>query len=137
MGRRSTRKIHVYKRNSRKSKKTTRRIKRRNKQSIKTRKYRGGSPKLENIEPLLGNLKSHAVVSGILIKAITLGLVLNFDYKYGGVERQDQVHYNFEDNTMDVEDPQEEDPLGKFLNDTNIKDELKFHLNEYLEKNLV
>jgi len=44
--RRSTRKLTVYKRKSRKSKKTTRRVnrdvKRRNKQSIKRRNYRGG-----------------------------------------------------------------------------------------------
>ena len=40
--RRSTRKLHVYNRKSRKSKKTSRHVKRRNKQSIKRRNYRGG-----------------------------------------------------------------------------------------------
>ena len=40
--RRSTRKTHVYKRKSRKSKKTKRHVKRRNKQSIKRYNYRGG-----------------------------------------------------------------------------------------------
>ena len=44
--RRSTRKIHVYKRKSRNYKKTTtrdkRHVKRRNKQLIKRRNYRGG-----------------------------------------------------------------------------------------------
>ena len=41
--RRSTRKIHVYKRKSRKSKKTKRHVKRHNKQSIKRYNYRGGN----------------------------------------------------------------------------------------------
>ena len=48
--RRSTRKLNVYKRKSRKSKKTTRRdkrhVKRHNKQSIKRRNYRGGTREL-------------------------------------------------------------------------------------------
>ena len=102
-GRRSTRKLHVYKR---KSKKTTRHnkrhVKRHNKQSIKRRNYRGGISVLPHINQNDRSNNKHILIELNYIKKIVNTYYFEIKYRYLFSEITQGFTYNMLNRTLDT-----------------------------------
>lgn len=113
---RSTRKLHVYKR---KSKKTSRRVKRRNKQSIKRRNYRGG---VKNILPYINqnDIQRYKHMLLNLDYLNNIGETYYFKIKYigAGTIQTNSFNYNKTNNTLNIDSVTNEN-MKSLLNNNN------------------